>query len=392
MATAKTADAPKGTKLEIYMDKMLPEQKAAQLYLSLPQHIKPEAFKRNIINALMNNPDLLNFSESLVYREISKSVSLGLLLDPHLGEAYIIVGWNGKTKQKEPQLRIGYKGIIKLARQSGNVAGVWAHEVREHDSFVVEQGFPKSISHKPKAFGDRGDVIGYFAVITYRDGTCDFETMSADECHAIRDRSDAWKAFVEKKIKSTPWSTDDVEMCKKTVMRRLGKRQDQSPELRTAIRIEDEAEFPHMIEVDAPQMLTAPTPPEDPDADKNAPQVNATDVRRKAPEPTAEGAAPKSTRAERQAKPKAVAAEEARGEPEKTTAKVSLPSFKTPEDMLAHVQKLCDAITVEQVSTDDEYLQRFWDNKIAPLLVGAFPPDVDEVQAIWKKANRRLEP
>lgn len=66
--------------------------------------------------------------------------------------------------------------------------------------------------------------------------------MSVADVHAIRDRSDAWKAFKDGKIKSTPWSTDDTEMSKKTVIRRLVKRVPQSPELADALRLEDQAE------------------------------------------------------------------------------------------------------------------------------------------------------
>src|SRR5262249_9481593 len=72
----------------------------------------------------------------------------------------------------------------------------------------------------------------------------DFDVMTVRDCQGIRDRSDAWKAFRDNKIKSTPWSTDEIEMSKKTVLRRLLKRQPQSPELAEAIKIEDEADFP----------------------------------------------------------------------------------------------------------------------------------------------------
>jgi recombination protein RecT len=250
------------SRLELFRQQVLPPEKANDLWRSLPQHIKPAVFERNLLNALMQNPDLLNFAPPLVYREVSKAAGLGLLLDPQLGEAYIVTAWNYKTKRVEPQLRIGYKGMCKLARQAGDVTNIYAHEVCAKDKIECHLGTEKRLVHDPDLFGDRGAVVGYYAVIKYADGSFDFEPMTVKQCREIRDRSDAWKAFSEGKIKSTPWATDEGEMSKKTVLRRLIKRQAQSPELAEAIRIEDEAEFPEMRNItpqrgdDAP-----PTPP-----------------------------------------------------------------------------------------------------------------------------------
>lgn len=248
-------ETAKPTQLEIYRGEVLPPEKAEELYSALPSHIKPAVFERNLMNALMANPALMQQPPHLVFREVAKAAGIGLLLDPILGEAYIIEAYNYKTKHKEPQLRIGYKGMCKLARQTGEVGTIYAHEVHEKDFVEADLGFPKVFHHKPKLFGDRGAIVGYVALITFKDGTFDFEPMSADQCREIRDRSDAYKAFKSGLIKTTPWSTDESEMSKKTALRRLLKRQAQSPELVDAIRIEDDAEFPTMA---TPALSAAP--------------------------------------------------------------------------------------------------------------------------------------
>lgn len=234
------------SRLDEYRVAVLPPERARDLYSSLPSHIKPAVFERNLVNALMANPALMDYDPRLIFREVSKAAGLGLLLDPLLGEGYIVTAYNYKTKKTEPQLRVGYKGMCKLARQSGNVSGIYAHEVHAFDEVECDLGFPKVFHHRPKLFSDRGELIGYVATITFKDGTFDFEPMSTEQCQGIRNRSDAWKAFKDGKIKSTPWSTDEVEMSKKTTLRRLMKRQEQSPELMEAIRIEDEAEHPEL--------------------------------------------------------------------------------------------------------------------------------------------------
>jgi phage RecT family recombinase len=232
----------KSTPVEVYVGQVLPPEKATDLFKSLPRHISPDRFERNLHNALMNNPDLMKADPRLVYREISKAVSLGLLLDPQLGEAYLIMAWNGKASRLEPQLRVGYRGLIKLGRQSGEITSIYAHEVCQNDFIECVLGDEKRLVHKPDLFGNRGPIVGYYAVVKYEGGETDFEPMTVAQVHEIRDRSDGWKAFKAEKIRSTPWSTDEVEMAKKTVIRRLVKRVPQSPELQEAIKIEDAAE------------------------------------------------------------------------------------------------------------------------------------------------------
>jgi|GEM_PF-294836 len=239
------AEAPTGksTQLEAYYAEVLPPQKEAELFRTLPSHIRPAVFQRNLMSALMANPELMQHPPAYIYREIVKCAGLGLYLDPLLGLAYIVVAWNYKTQRKEPQLRIGYKGMIKLVRQAGNVATVSCHEVHAYDEVEVDFGNPKVFHHRPRLFSDRGPIVGYVATISFKDGAFDLEPMSVQQCLAVRDRSDAWRAFKEGKIRSTPWSTDEMEMCKKTNLRRLLKRQEQSPEVASADQIEDDAEL-----------------------------------------------------------------------------------------------------------------------------------------------------
>lgn len=263
---AETAEK-QGTALEIFMGEMLPPDRATELYASLPKHINRDRFNRNLWNAMMQSPDLMRYDPHLVYREVSRIAALGLLLDRDLGEAYLIEAWNGKTQRKEPQARIGYRGLIKLAKQSGKIKKINAREVRKNDFFDILQGSREELVHKPLLFGDPGSPIAYYSVVTMNDGDTDFERMTIDEVHGIRDRSDAWRAFKDGKIKLTPWATDEGEMAKKTVIRRLCKRVEQSPELAEAIRIEDEAEFSHMRDVTpvaARPTLVAPPAPKAP--------------------------------------------------------------------------------------------------------------------------------
>lgn len=268
---AVTATQP--TKLDLFRMEILPPERRQELVAGMPPHVRPERFERNLVNAIMQNPGLMQLDPRLIFREISKAAALGLYLDPQLGEAYLIESWNGKAKRKEPQLRVGYRGLIKLGRQSGEITMLYAHEVNERDFLDVDQGADKKLIHKPKLFTDRGPVIGYYAVVKYKDGDFDFEPLSIPQAHKIRDRSDGWKAFQEGKIKSTPWATDEDEMSKKTAIRRLAKRIPQSPELAEAIRIEDAAEHSEMRSTHI--ALVPPRPPVPPSEQISGPGQDA---------------------------------------------------------------------------------------------------------------------
>lgn len=251
--------APAKSKSEQYIAQVLPPDRKAELRRSLPAHVSPERFERNLFNAVMQNPALMNYAPALVFREISKAAALGLYLDPQLGEAYIIESYDGKLKAKAPQLRIGYRGVMKLARQSEEIAAIYAHEVCQNDEVECVLGDQKSLVHKPRLFGDRGPVIGFYAVVKYKDGTSDFEPMTRAQIDAIRARSDGYKAFQNGLIKSTPWSTDYDEMAKKTAIRRLMKRCPQSPELASAWQYETGAEGNDMVDV-TPPAASLPAP------------------------------------------------------------------------------------------------------------------------------------
>jgi len=242
------------SKVEVFLSRVLTTEDRAQLKAALPKHIPFERFERNLSNALMNEPRLLECNPREVFREVAKIAAIGLLIDSQLGEAYLI------ASSKGPQARIGYRGLVKLARQSGEVAMVYAHEVYSNDEIECLLGDEKKLTHKPVLFGDRGEVIGYYAVIKYKDGETDFEPMTPEQINTIRDKSDGYKAYKAGKIKDTPWASSYGEMAKKTCIRRLMKRSPQSPDLAAAINIEDTAEHSYLPERDVSEIASVSRP------------------------------------------------------------------------------------------------------------------------------------
>lgn len=381
--------AERPSRLDEYRVQVLPPERARDLYNSLPSHIKPAVFERNLVNALMANPALMEYDPRLIFREVSKAAGLGLLLDPLLGEGYIVTAYNYKTRKTEPQLRVGYKGMNKLARQAGNVAGIYAHEVHALDDVECDLGFPKVFHHKPKLFGDRGDIIGYVALITFKDGTFDFEPMSVDQCQEIRDRSDAWKAFKDGKIKSTPWSTDESEMSKKTVLRRLMKRQDQSPELANAIRIENEAEHvdAHAVEPQVPRArVPSPSDLEDNGSDKYKPG-DEFDAKGDAANPVEDRPPPKDDPITTGPQPTTERKSEwvENSAPQPKPKGYTVPNIET--DYEGFMSWAADFIAK---SSDGGELESWWNDEIEAKAKSLFPSDMDELAQSYNHRQEAL--
>lgn len=193
----------------------LVERLKPQIQRALPQHIGLERFTRIAMTTIRQDPKLLTCDTGSLLGAIMQAAQLGL--EPNiLGSCYILPFNNKRTGRTEANFIIGYRGMIDLARRSGNLRAIYAHEVRENDDFEYEYGLNPQLKHKP-ALAKRGPVIGYYAVAHFKDGGYQFEFMPVEEIEKRKQRSPAANAG------SSPWKTDYDEMAKKTVVRHMFK-------------------------------------------------------------------------------------------------------------------------------------------------------------------------
>ncbi len=219
-------------------------------------HVKPERFLTVVDQALRRSPDLLKCTPSSVLKALLDAAELGLVPSGLIGQAYLVPYRNKNTGRQEAQLIPGYRGLIDLARRSGELRSIEARTVREHDEFEIVFGTNGYVRHVPyinrtrerievenpdrpgemlSYEKDGGSYIGAYMIATLPDGI-QVEWMSAVEIEAVRRRSKA--------ATSGPWVTDWAEMAKKTVVRRGVKYLPiaiDSP-LNRALALEDEAE------------------------------------------------------------------------------------------------------------------------------------------------------
>jgi recombination protein RecT len=212
----------------------------------LPKNINFDKFQAIVIAAVGSNPDLLECDRGSLLKSCIQAAELGLSLNPTLGEGDILKVWNNRTKKNDAQFRPRYMGLMKLARQSGEVMKIEAEIVRENDEFLIQKGDDPRLEHRVK-LGKRGEMIGAYCIWTLKDGNKQFEVMDRDQILAIRDRSSAKNK--EGKIVG-PWATDQEEMWRKTVVRRASKYMPRATDaFVNAVALDNLLEVGHEVEI-----------------------------------------------------------------------------------------------------------------------------------------------
>ena len=186
-----------------------------QFAAALPKHIESERFVRIALTQLRQNPALMQCSPESLLGALMQSAQLGL--EPGImGQSYLIPFKNNKLGTTECQFQIGYKGLIELARRSGQIETIVANEVCENDTFEYEYGFEEKLVHKPMIKGERGQSYAYYAYATLKDGGRSFVVMSKADIDRIR-------TTYSKAKYGSPWETEYNAMAKKTVIKQLMK-------------------------------------------------------------------------------------------------------------------------------------------------------------------------
>lgn len=200
----------------------------------LPKHFDSERMLKLALGALRTTPKLAGASLSSLLGSVVTCAQLGLEPNTPLGHAYLLPfdkrekrdDGQWVTVEIQVQVIIGWKGMVDLARRSGQIVSIAAHEVCEGDDFRFAYGLDEELYHRP-AMKDRGAVSGFYAVAKLVGGGHSFEFMSCDEVNHIRDKAAeknrAKKDKQGRPIITGPWLDNYVEMGRKTVLRRLFK-------------------------------------------------------------------------------------------------------------------------------------------------------------------------
>lgn len=204
---------------------------------AMRKHMTPERITKIVLAAASRTPKLLECSPISILKACMTATQLGLECDGILGGAYLVPYWNSKERTLEAQFICGYKGLLTLARRSGEISSIEAHIVRSGDRFRCQFGLEQILEHEPDwSAKEQGDPIAAYAVARFKDGGHHIEVMTVAEIEKIRNMSKAGNAG--------PWKDHWEQMARKTVLRRICNYLPLSVEYREAIEAE------HAVEAD----------------------------------------------------------------------------------------------------------------------------------------------
>jgi recombination protein RecT len=191
----------------------LMERMSSSVAKVLPKHMTPDRMLRFMLMAVNTQPKLFDCTQASVCEAVMKASQLGLDCSGTNGEAYLVPFQKGRALHAT--LIPGYRGLAKLARQSGEIKRLETEVVYEKDTFRYRKGTNFELSFEPSLSEDRGRPIGAYALVELKDGGIQSEFMPTGTIEKIRQGAMSGN--------SPAWKNHWDEMARKTVFRRLAK-------------------------------------------------------------------------------------------------------------------------------------------------------------------------
>lgn len=189
----QTKEAPHPlTQLRSYLEGTM----KAEIAKALPKDIDPDRFIRTVITAVQMNNELAFADRRSLLASCMKAAQDGLMPDGR--EAVLNIY---KTKVKTPngdewinavQYLPMVRGLLKVARNSGEIAHIDAAAVYEKDEFIFERGDDSKLVHRPYLGAeDPGPVIASYMIAKLTNGETHREVMSRRDIEKVREASKA---------------------------------------------------------------------------------------------------------------------------------------------------------------------------------------------------------
>ena len=224
----------------------------------MPKHMSSERLFQLAVSSINQTPKLAECTPASLLSCVMKCSALGL--EPSavdgLGRAYILPFYNGKSRRMEATFIIGYKGLIDLARRSGQLVSIHAQAVYEGDSFDYwedESGQHFSFRPNRSAVHAPQTLTDVYMTATLKGGGKVFEHMTKEEVDSIRKRSKA--------ANNGPWKTDYEAMALKTVIRRAARYLPMSTQAQEAVAADEQT--PDYTGILSPVIEVEPMPVSD---------------------------------------------------------------------------------------------------------------------------------
>jgi recombination protein RecT len=159
-----------------------------------------------------------NKNPQSVHLAMINVASTGLTLNQANGYAYLV------PRDGAIVLDISYKGLIKIATDTGAIEWARADVVYEQDTFTYN-GPAAMPTHTADPFKkDRGQIVGVYCIAKTHQGDVLTEVMDREELEKIRSKSSAYSRIKNgQHTPSGPWVEWFEQMCKKAIIKRASK-------------------------------------------------------------------------------------------------------------------------------------------------------------------------
>jgi len=183
------------------------------------KYLTPERLVKLAVVALAKTPDLQKVPVAQLIAELINCSRLGL--EPNVEGGRWLLPFKRRVDNKEVFELVpvtDYRGLIDIARRSGEVLAIHADVVRQNDKweFWIDAGGATLVHlHHRRSDGERGEILGAYAIVKLKNGEVQATFVTLQEIGASRSRSRGADS------KFSPWVNDFEAMAKKTAIRRL---------------------------------------------------------------------------------------------------------------------------------------------------------------------------
>ena len=212
------------------------------------KYLSPERLTKLAIVAVTKTPDLAKVPPMEIVAELINCSRLGL--EPNVEGGRWLLPFKRRDKDGGERWELvavtDYRGLIDIARRSGEVLSIHADIVREADEDPTRGGIWEHwvdaggstlvhLRHR-RARGERGAMLGVYAVVKLKNGEVQAEYLELEKVNAAKSRSRGADS------KFSPWQNDFEAMAKKTAIRRLYNLLPKTPEISAAREVLAEEE------------------------------------------------------------------------------------------------------------------------------------------------------
>lgn len=181
-------------------------------------------FISSVVSAVQVNPTLAQCTNGSILSAALLGEALQLTPSPQLGQYYMVPYDNSKTRNKEAQFQLGYKGYIQLAIRSGQYRKIVVSEVKEgevkyYNPVTEEFSMDPILDTRER---NKLQTVGYYAMFELMNGFRKelYWTKDMMQAHA-ETYSSGYRNDLKKHTAYTFWSKNFDAMAKKTLIRQL---------------------------------------------------------------------------------------------------------------------------------------------------------------------------